>query len=347
MRVLMTPDYRADNPYQELLATALREQGVEVVFPTGYRRVLPITRSLREFGADVLHLHWVEPYLRPNAALPVALVRGLKTVADLLLARATGVRVVWTVHNEVSHESRFPRLERAILRQIGRLTDQVIVHEEARRGSYAGAAVIPHGSFSAAYEQPLPRADAHAALGLEVTGRVFLHFGMLRPYKGIEDLLEAWSLTHLGREHVLLIAGPSPDPIYTKRLEERARAISGVRFEPGFVPADRVHVVFSAADIVVLPYRKVATSGSAMLSLSFGRPLVVPALPTLLEVLGRPGPALFFGGDTGRSLAEVLTTAAQADLAPLRTAAADRVQGWEQVASATRDAYCGRERGSS
>ncbi len=63
--MLMMPDYRPDNPYQELLAHGLKAEGCRVAFPRGYRRVLPLCRAVRdEKGVDILHLHWTSPYLK-------------------------------------------------------------------------------------------------------------------------------------------------------------------------------------------------------------------------------------------------------------------------------------------
>ena len=67
LRVYMLLDYRAHNPYQQLLRQALPDHGADFAFPSGYRLGLPVTRG---FVSDIdtpneaiLHLHWPETYL--------------------------------------------------------------------------------------------------------------------------------------------------------------------------------------------------------------------------------------------------------------------------------------------
>ena len=63
MRVLFAPDWRGGVPYQRLLADALAKRNVDVVFPNGYKRILPLSRGLDAAGpCDILHLHWPEAY---------------------------------------------------------------------------------------------------------------------------------------------------------------------------------------------------------------------------------------------------------------------------------------------
>ena len=66
IQVLMVPDNLQDNPYQKLLANSLTLEGVEVKFPQGYRRVLPLFRAIatQPQPIDILHLHWLNPYVK-------------------------------------------------------------------------------------------------------------------------------------------------------------------------------------------------------------------------------------------------------------------------------------------
>ncbi len=230
MHILMAPDYRAGNPYQDLLARSLNEAGAVVQFPVGYRRGLPLYRALRDMSPrpDVLHLHWSEAYLKGNNAL----TRGLyaeKFLLDLRLARRLTGRLVWTVHNRVAHESKHPQWELGVARRTAAVSDRLIVHSEANRAEISEAyrvspdkfAVIPMGHYRDVYRPPVGMAKARQELGLPTAGRVILHLGMLRPYKGIEQLLETWSQREPDlAEALLLIVGNPRDEEY--RAEPRA-----------------------------------------------------------------------------------------------------------------------------
>ena len=200
IKVLMMPDYRTDNPYQDLLSRGLEAEGCRVVFPKGYRRVFPLSRAVHGGrGVDILHLHWTGPYLKGRGR-PMFAVYAAKFLADLALVRRAGCRIVWTLHNLLPHEARFRRLELFLRRGICRIASAVIVHGACGRDEAVAAlrcpaekiAVVPHGHYRAAYGPAMEAAEARRRLGLPLNARVLLFFGFLRPYKGLESLIAAW-----------------------------------------------------------------------------------------------------------------------------------------------------------
>jgi beta-1,4-mannosyltransferase len=125
VRVAVAP-VLAQNPYQQLLERELQALGVTFEHPRLTRRWALRTR------VGVLHLHWLEYITGSHAAESLHLLRvALRTVrflTVLLLLRARGVRVVWTVHNLLPHDARDPRFDLAVARLVARLADRVIVH---------------------------------------------------------------------------------------------------------------------------------------------------------------------------------------------------------------------------
>jgi beta-1,4-mannosyltransferase len=325
MHVFMMPDYRVDNPYQTLLADALQAEGVTVYFPQGYRRVLPIWRAVRQQPEmiAVLHLHWVNPYLKGSNWL-VRLVYSIKFLLDVLMVRLSGVRVVWTVHNRISHETRFPRLERWTQRMLTHLVDRLIVHHQSALDElvqsyhldYSRIAVIPHGHYRQAYGVAIDPVEARRALNLPQNGRLYLHLGMLRPYKGIEQLLQVWQQQKSFLEgNTLVIAGKPLDESYGQELAKQA-AIAGAIFHAGFVEGDRLPLYFSAADVVVLPFKAILTSGSLILAMSYGKPVIAPRTDTMLETLGAADWLLYDPQDE-QGLLYALKDSTQVDLGVL------------------------------
>jgi glycosyltransferase involved in cell wall biosynthesis len=306
MRVLMMPDYRPDNPYQQLLAQGLLEQDGHVEFPNGYRRVFPITRACLDHApVDVLHLHWPGPYLK-GQTWAVKAVYAAKLLVDLFCVRQQGIRIVWTVHNKVSHDTNVPELQRWIRRGVARLADRLIVHDEATRREVAKTYripaakihVIPHGHYRDVYGDSVPKAEAREALDVPQMGRVFLNFGMLRPYKGIETLLDVWPVYQ--RDHpadTLLIAGKPADLEYEEALRSQVQACPNAILEARFIPDEDVHLYFSAADAVVLPFRQITTSGSMLLAMSYDTPIIAPRVPSLERTLQPATDLLYEEGD--------------------------------------------------
>ena len=264
VRIVMIPDYRSTNPYQRLIAEGLERHGAHVAFSQKPRRALPLLATARAFDVDVVHLHWITPFLR-NASAPLYLLFVVRLIVDLVMTRLSGVRVVWTVHNKVSHEARHPRFELWARRGIARVVDAIIVHspEICReiaadfRLPPAHFDIIPHASFGDLYGERLDIDEARRALGLDRPGRVFLNFGLMRPYKGLKRLMEAWAASGLGDAgHTLLLAGAFSDPAYRADIEAAAAPLPGVRIDAGFVPDDRVRYYHGACAAVVLPFEK-------------------------------------------------------------------------------------------
>jgi glycosyltransferase involved in cell wall biosynthesis len=138
--------------------------------------------------------------------------------------------------------------------------------------------VIPHGAFDyltrLPEERPLPPELA------AVEGPVVLFFGLLRPYKGVELLIEAFNEVD-GAE--LWVVGMPRMPL--EPLRELASEIRGrVRFVPRFVDDSEVPAYFRRAEIVALPYREIDQSGVLYTALAFGKPIVVSAVGGFAEL---------------------------------------------------------------
>jgi beta-1,4-mannosyltransferase len=295
MQVLMMPDYRADNPYQTLLSDALQQAGGTVQFPIGYRRVLPIYRAIKISPEPiaVLHLHWLDQYLKGNNIF-VKLVYCLKFLIDILFTRWAGVRVIWTIHNVVSHNAKFPHLELWTQQLLVKLIDCAIVHHttavDETCQSYkllpSKVAVIPHGHYRDVYQPAIAQSIARQQLGLPESGKIYLNLGMLKPYKGIEHLLQLWKQQAILGDSILLIAGKAWDDVYGQSLIEQASVAENIILQNTFIEDNQIHLYFSAADVVVLPFERILTSGSLILAMSYGKPIIAPRLSSIPETIG-------------------------------------------------------------
>ena len=180
--------------------------------------------------------------------------------------------------------------------------------------------------------------------------------GQVRAYKGIPELLIAFgklgafgklegfgNLSVFGKlegEAQLLIAGKPIPPEDAPQLEALAARDPRVRLELGFVADDRLQLFLKTADLIVLPYRQILNSGSALLALSFDRPLLAPAigsLPELAQKMGGDWLQLFSGDLEANDLrnALVLGRKMRDQVAPLEDFA------WIPIAEKTKQFYLG------
>lgn len=224
-------------------------------------------------------------------SLPVAPM--LLTIA--LLARLRGRPVATTVHNVIPHAGK-GRLFTLFSRLLFALSDLLIVHSEHNAGAlrrrYALApervAVLPMGAADFAHGRDISRSQARRHLSLPGDRRVLLLFGALRGYKGWDIALEALpAIRDAHPNALLLIAGESWEPEEHYRARVRDIGVTGhVRLDLHYIPEPDIHLYFSAADMVLLPYRHFeAQSGAGVSALSYGLPLVVSDCGSLPELV--------------------------------------------------------------
>jgi glycosyltransferase involved in cell wall biosynthesis len=281
-------------------------------------------------AADVVHFQW----------LPVQHVDG-----HLLPQRrtASGGRrpLVLTAHDVLPREPRRGQL--AAQRRLYDRFDAVVVHSEHGRARLIRELgiepdrvhVIPHGVFAhLAVSSSSPAAGGEAPFRTEMP--VVLCFGLMRPYKGIDVLLDAWR----GIEDAeLWIAGMPRMDISSLR----ASAPANVRFVPRFITDSELPAYFQRADLVVLPYREIDQSGVLFTALAFGKPLLLSDVGGFPEVASTGAARIVPAGDPAalrEALLELLgDPAALAGLASRARAAAEGKYSWDAIAAQTLDLY--------
>ncbi|HET7454573.1 MAG TPA: glycosyltransferase family 4 protein [Solirubrobacterales bacterium] len=287
-------------------------------------------RLRRAVDADVVHCQWLTVPSLDVRLLPPARPR------------------VMTAHYILPpHPSR--RQIRSARRVFGAM-DAVVAHSEhgaTRLRDEVGldsarVRVVPHGAFDYLTKLPEEKPLPPELEGAE--GPVILSFGLLRPYKGIENLLEAYRR--------LAAAVPAPPELWivgNPRMdlgplrELAAQAGGRVRFVPRFVEDVEIPAIFRRADLLVLPYLDAEHSGVLYTGLAFGKPMVVSAVGGFPEVAETGAARLVPPGDTA-ALAAALEElvgdeAARRDLSAAATHAAAGPFSWDEAARRTLDLY--------
>jgi len=336
MRIVLADPPAFTPPYDHALAAALAHAGADVTLVTspfrfgetppanGYRRRevfyplssrvfrrsplrLPLKVAEHPFGiaamralrADVLHVQWLVPELDLRLLRPR--VPSVFTAHDLLPRRTAGKREAW----------------RRLLARF----DRVVVHSEHGRALLASlgvdARVIPHPVF----RSDPPRAD---------DGRTVLALGVIRPYKGLGDAIEA--TRRAGAR--LLVAGDPAEPL-------DAYTGDHIEWRLGYLPEAELDRALGDATVAVFPYRpELDQSGALLRALGAGIPVVAYDVGGIADPVrrfdaGRVVPA----GDVealAAALAEVL-----ADPGPARAGAlrARDALTWDAAARAHLDLY--------
>jgi glycosyltransferase involved in cell wall biosynthesis len=327
-RVSPAEGYRVEESFYR--RTAARGLDAPARLPFKAAEHLPdMLRLRRALDGDVAHYQWL--------TVPSLDVR-------LLSARQPRLMT--------AHYILPPRPSRRQVRAVHRVfdaMDAVVAHSEhsaTRLRNEVGldpakVRVIPHGAFDyltrLSEEKPLPPELEGAQ------GPVILSFGLLRPYKGIENLLEAFGrvAASCGDAELWIVGNPRMDvePLHRQASEAGVR----VRFVTRFVDDAEIPAIFRRADLVVLPYLDAEHSGVLYTGLAFGKPLVLSAVGGFPEVAETGAARLVPPGDTAAlatTLADLVSDdAARAALAAAATSAAAGPYSWDEAARRTTNLY--------
>jgi glycosyltransferase involved in cell wall biosynthesis len=268
------------NPYLRLLYSRLPETGF-VAGPLGHYEALEDAP-----GRSVFHLHWTRVFqvgVGSEREAERQTARYLERIERFL---GRGGRLVWSIHEALPHDCEYPAVEVAARRRLVEMAAGVhVLHE----GTVAEVAdryaldpaktfVVEHPLYDGAYPDYVTREAARMLLGLAPDDVLLLGFGAIRPYKGFDRLIAM--VPRLRRETGLAVrvtvAGPTFKSVDVAPLRAAATAADGVAIATEAIPDEHVQVLFRAADVAVLPYRRVLNSGVLMLALTFGTPAVAP-----------------------------------------------------------------------
>src|SRR5215218_9360934 len=255
---------------------------------------------------------------------------------------------VMTAHYILPPQPRRRQVRSA--RRVFDAMDAVVAHSEhgaARLRDEVGldpvkVRVVPHGAFD--YLTQLPEEKPLPAELEGAEGPVILSFGLLRPYKGIENLLEAYRR--------MAVAVPAPPELWivgnprmdVGPLRELAAQAGGrVRFVTRFVEDAEIPAIFRRADLLVLPYLDAEHSGVLYTGLAFGKPMILSAVGGFPEVAATGAARLVAPGDVAAlaaSLEELLgDEGARRELATAAAGAAAGPFSWDEAARRTIGLY--------
>jgi len=230
------------------------------------------------------------------------------TIASIV-RRKTHTKVLFICDNIIPHEPRIG--DRAFTRFAFRFVDHFVVQSHAVERELheflpeARPRFVPHPVYEI-FGPAIPKSRAQEQLSLP-SPFVLLFFGYIRPYKGLDTLLEA--LPHVLQHHpvTLLVVGESYEGIahYVERTKKLGIA-DAVVLHTQYVPNDSVSMYFSACDVVVLPYRSATQSGIVQIAYQFGRPVIATDVGGLAEVVLHEKTGLIVPPDNPPALAQAI-----------------------------------------
>jgi len=331
----------ASHSYLELLYSNLGDKGVQSYGLSGVKDLKNILK------ADVIHLHWIEFFIRTPGSL---LLTSLKFIFWIILLTSTkyflSKKIVITLHNIKPHESVYPNLENFGFNYYFKIANAIIVHNEWSKKQVSmnyknlkgKIHVVPHGNFVGYYPNQISKKEARDILGIPQDAFTILYFGKIKKYKGLVMLLSA--LKDIIDDDVwFVICGKPEDEKISKDLLEFNEQYNNSILKLHYIPDIEIQIYMNSCDVGILPYEDITTSGSLILFGSFKRTVIIPHLEPIKETVG-DDVIYYMSGDIN-NLKEKIYEAKNGDLSKKDNNIYSSLlqYDWGHIASKTKNIY--------
>lgn len=248
-----------------------RERVIHSLNPLSWRKT---RKYIIELSPDLV----ISPHWNPFMSLSLSLILGKLTVPKVVI-----------VHNIFPHESGFfdTNLVRKIMKVDAHfLTISDSVHDELSiRFPFVESSQYPHPYYDH-YGPIVEKASAAKVLDLNDKRDYLLFFGLVRPYKGLSQLITAFSdIVYEWPSLDLIIAGEFYESVEIyKRIINRDNLTDRIILRDHFVPDNLVSAYFSVSDLVILPYMSATQSGVGQIATHFDKPILVTNVGSLAQM---------------------------------------------------------------
>lgn len=312
--------------------TPLRVDCEYILDPSNPLTWLRLYRRVRAEHPDLLVLQWWVPYWTPC----------LTTIAHLV-KRNTKIKIVFICHNVVPHEGGGV-IDRRLALTVLRRGDALVVHSEQDR--YRLLALLPQARvYKAAIPTYAPLGgqasqdgrDLRRELGLPHGRAIVLFFGFVRPYKGLEYLIQAMRAVRERVDAHLLVVGEFwTAPEFYQRYADEFGVSDAMTIVNRYVPNEDLEPYFALADAVALPYVSATQSAVVQLAFGFGKPVITTRVGGLHEVVEDGVTGLIVPPQDEAALAAAIVRYFEQGLAGpmaanVRRIAAAQTYSWQQL----------------
>lgn len=298
-KILILPDAGTENPFQYEMITFLRSHGSEV-FIGSKRGPGSIYKDVNQLRPDIIYFDWVHSYIVGRTFL-WSFVKSMFFVLEIVhLSFFRKITIIHTLHNTQNHGGFWLQWERIIYGFFLRKCTKIRVYSETVKHEVIKKFKIPSGTICVIQDIPyhhyylnnISQKESKAYFNLNTNEFVFLFFGKIKSYKGLDDLIQAFKTIKKSGDY-LLIAGECLDKSYLVYLKQLTEKCPKIIWHHRFISEDEVQYFFNAANVVVLPFTRIDHSGSIDLSMSFRKPVITLKTGATSELLANQVSLLF------------------------------------------------------
>lgn len=330
--VLMPHNLTGTNIYLDEVGNAYRRTGCRLIY--GVDNLFQGT-----VDADIVHLHWPEAFYRWVGWGPVE-YRAKRFLQSIDVYKKQGAKIVWTIHNLSPHDHVRKGLDFDVYQEVANRAD-VFVHHcpqsiELLKNTYkitdqTSHIVQPHGHYLS-YPSGVTQTEARHRLKIPEEAFVYLHFGQIRSYKGLDTLFAAFRKVHHPNKWLLVAGyyqGISGYGAWYDRLLMTWNQYAAPRMTLHLksIPTDDIQTFFAASDCLVLSHSRGLNSGVAILGMTKGKLIVGPDLGCMEWVLNA-GKNILYQKDSLAGLVEAMEQAPTQDLKKVKQINCEVAAGW-------------------
>lgn len=271
---------------------------------------------------------------------------------EIIVTRLFVMRLVLTVHDAESFTSGSSQ---RIARFVFSNADGIVVHNDVSRQAVLTILpdarkkiiVIPHGNYVKYASTALTREEARKRLGIPLDSHVLLFFGQIKKVKGLDILLRAWKdIPTVIPNSFLLVAGKvwKDDLELYDNIIEQHEIRDSLRLDIRYIPDEEASLYYAAADLIVLPYRKIYQSGVLLMAMSHAKAVLVSDLPGMTEIVEDGVNGFVFHSEDVQDLSGAIIRAMQdsrlrESVARQGLKTVSSIHGWHKIGMATKAFY--------
>ena len=336
---ILIPHESSGNLYILELAYAYERLGHHVIL--GRENLLYLNHQI-----DVLHIHWPEALYRVSYESLNKHQMALNLITLLERLKTQGTKIVFTIHNLIPHETHDQNIAEHVYKKIWELAD-IIVHHckesvELWNKKYKTCLkktilVIPHGHYFE-YGIENNKRKCTEYVGIKDDCFIFLVFGLIRGYKGINNIITAFMKAKVKKKKLLVVGkwvgSSNYKNILRWKLWKHYCSVRGVRWHLRKIANDEIRYFLGACNAVVLGHIQGLNSGVAILGMTYGKPVIGPNVGCIGEVLRQGMNVIYKAGDI-KDLTNAMEQASKMDLktAKIINQAAATRWSWDNMAS--------------
>jgi glycosyltransferase involved in cell wall biosynthesis len=288
------------NPYFKFLYSKIIEQRPDIKIEQVVFFTLLFVSTKEK---NIIHLHWAT-ILYGSRFFIISILKLLINFSLLFIFKIRGIRIVWTMHNYVSHDFKYPLADKFGRYLIAKLADNIIVHTQEGKdylinkfGHSKNIFIIPIGNYYGFYGEKIKeRQEVRQKAGYRENDLIFFNFGLMKPYKGLEKLIKVFNDFSADNVLKLAVRGKFSSVSYFEKIKNFNKN-PNVLIENKFLSSNDLLLNLCLADFSIFTFREILTSSAVILSLSYGLPVVAPRLGDPKEIIKDGENGFLFSSD--------------------------------------------------